>query len=169
MADFFDSYGPAFLGLQLLRLYDKVDQAGDQALQLTSIELPSRVASSLIYLKHHGPTSVANLARALAASHQLVSQRVAILIENDLITKAADKSDRRRTLLRLSAKGRRLANSVDELCQSGNDVYRSIFEEIGVDVNKCVIEMRKALERRSLGPSVADLANARMSVQASSG
>jgi DNA-binding MarR family transcriptional regulator len=168
MADFFDSYGPAFLGLQLLRLYEQVDRAGDLALEVSSVDVPSRIASSLVYLKHHGPTSVAELARALGTSHQLASQRVATLVENNLITKVADRNDRRSTLLRLSAKGRRLAAKVDELCQSGNDEYRSIFDEIGVDVNKCVIELRKVLERQSFGRSVADrFVDRRRPVQAS--
>ncbi len=98
MRDFFDDYGPSFLGLQILRLYREIDQGGTKALATTSSKLPSRVASLLVFLKHHGQSSVSDLAMALGASHQLVSQRLVVLNRKTLIDKVSDLEDKRRSL-----------------------------------------------------------------------
>jgi len=157
MNDFFDAYGPAFLGQQLLRLNEVIDRGGARVLAQIPSHFPAQVASLLVLLEHKGPCNTTNLAREVGVSHQLISQRLRILQKQALITRVVDTSDMRRTLIRLTAKGRSAANEVEAACKAGEAAYRVLFEETGVDLFACVIKVRKALEERSLDLRIRDL------------
>ena len=94
-------------------------------------------------------------------SHQLISQRLAILQKQALITRAADVNDMRCTLIRLTAKGRKAASEVEEACKAGEAAYQVLFDETRVDLFACVIKVRKALEERSLDLRIRDLSAAK--------
>ena len=155
MSDFFEEYGPSFLGLQLLRLYTAIDQGGTEAIKSTG--LPARVASLLVFLKHHGPSSISDLAKAVSASHQLVSQRIEILHQDAHIGKVPDPDDHRRMLIKLTAKGRKAAEAVEDACAAGDAAYRQLFKEIGADVFASVVTACHALEERSLELRIRDV------------
>ncbi len=156
MTKFFEDYGPSFLGLQILRLYNEIDRGGTIALASSS-GLPSRVASLLVYLKNNGPSNISDLAAAISTSHQLVSQRIEVLNEERLVAKLIDPDDQRRTLIKLNANGQRVASELEEICQVGEAAYKQLFEEIGSDVFESVVKACHALEERSLDLRIRDV------------
>jgi len=63
MNNFFDDYGPAFLGQQLLRLNEIIDRGGARVLSQSPSRLPAQVASLLVLLEHKGFCSTSTLAK----------------------------------------------------------------------------------------------------------
>ncbi len=158
MKDFFDTFGPSFLGLQILRLFSEIDKGGSKALAALPSKLPSRVASLLIYLKHCGPASSSELAKALSVSHQLASQRIDTLIKQSLVEKVSDPNDQRRNLIKLNAAGLNAADEVESLCELADQAYLALFEEIDVDLFSVVIKARQALQDRPIELRIRDIA-----------
>lgn len=158
MSGFFETYGASFLGLQVLRLYNEIDRGGSRALAAKSLDFPSRVASTLIYLKHCGPSSLVQLAKSISVSHQLISQRIDILDDAGLIKKRVDPEDNRRVLIELNGKGRKAAAKVEAACRLGEEAYRRLFEEIDADLFAIVVKACRALEDRSLDIRIREVA-----------
>jgi len=56
-----DQLGPSFIGLQLYQLLSIINVQGNKLLEDMNLEIPSRIASSLMLLKMYGPMSVTQL------------------------------------------------------------------------------------------------------------
>ena len=117
-----------FLAFQVLRLYNELDESGTRALATTSYNLPSRVTSIMVYLKHQGPSSITSLASAIGVSHQLLSQRMNFLYDESLVRKSEDPADRRRTLNQLTAEGYVAAAEIEDVCKAGDEAFQVLFE-----------------------------------------
>ena len=161
MAQFFDAYGPAFLGLQLHKLLSEIDRSGTEALSKTSARVPSRLSSSLVYLKHCGPCSITELAQSLSMSHQLIGQRLELLRKHKLIKERVDPNDGRKSLIQLSALGVKAANEIESVGKIAAKVYVQLFDEIGIDVFDGVVKLRRALNDRSLDLRIREAAKAK--------
>lgn len=150
-----DELGPAFLGLQLFQLLSIIDHQGRELLDESGIDVPARTGSTIIYLRRHGPASKTDLARFLGMSHQLVGYRLKDLHSLGLLRETADPDDRRRTRIALSKKGREVAGQVERVLRKTENAFRTVFEEIGVELFDVLIAAKTALDERSLLQRIA--------------
>lgn len=146
MTDFFDDYGPSFLGLQLYKLLNEIDRGGTASLANTADALPSKLSSTLIYLHHCGPCPVSELSAQLRMSHQLVGQRLNGLRKRRMIEETDDPDDGRKKLIGLNKAGKKAAKELEAVAAIAETVYQELFKEIGIDVFEGVTRARRALE-----------------------
>jgi DNA-binding MarR family transcriptional regulator len=95
---------------------------------------------------HRGPRTLTELAVELGVSKQAAAKVVGQLERRRLIEREPSTTDRRATLLHLSASGRSLVAAAIHI---GGDVERDLARELGPDT---AAEMRVALERLAYDP-----------------
>jgi DNA-binding MarR family transcriptional regulator len=107
MNDFINQQGPAFLAHLLRRLADELIQGAADWYPTVGVTAPPRTISTLLALNEQGPLGVTELAGLLRQTHPLVIIWIKELTRLSLVTSKADRADGRRTLISLTAKGRK--------------------------------------------------------------
>lgn len=141
-----EDLGLAFLGLELYRLLQVIDEQGDEVLARRGLAAPSKAASLMLYLDQKGAASVSEVGQFLSMSHQLVALRVSALVDAGLLTKTQSIEDRRRSLLTLSAEGKKQASVLKSVSAETATAYRQIFKEIDQDLYTGLLRFRQQLE-----------------------
>lgn len=124
----------AFVANLLGRLVELIARQGDELLQDADITVPSRAVSCMLFVGDKVHASAADIAKSLNQPHQLVSQRVDVLIGLGFLERVSDPEDRRRKILVLTQAGndqyRRLCARLAEAEQAFGD----LFADIGCDL-----------------------------------
>jgi DNA-binding MarR family transcriptional regulator len=110
--DFIQQQGPAFLAHLLRRLADELIQAAAEWYPTVGVTAPPRTISTLLALDEHGELGVTELADLLRQTHPLVIVWIKELTRLSLVTSKSDRADKRRTVISLTAKGRKELVSV---------------------------------------------------------
>lgn len=122
-------------------LYDQMDEC----LQAHGLVLPAYATSLVQTLYHGGPQSVSALAESLGLSHQLASQRLRWLHTEGLVEISDDPDDRRRRLVRLTPAGQGEGEKLQAFLPRLEQAYCDLFDEIGMDLHKGMVDARAAL------------------------
>jgi DNA-binding MarR family transcriptional regulator len=104
--DYIARQGPAFLAHLLRRLSDELIQEAALWYPTAGVTAPPRTLSTLIALDDLGPLGVTELATLLRQSHPLVITWIRELTSLSFVAARGDAKDRRRSLIRLTAKGK---------------------------------------------------------------
>lgn len=86
----------------------------EQLLDELAVPLSQVIYSTLHEIVRHGPTAVRDLAAMTGVDHTQASKRVSRLIELDLVRRASDPFDRRRSLVRSTPRGKDLHTHVTD-------------------------------------------------------
>jgi DNA-binding MarR family transcriptional regulator len=103
--DFIRRQGPAYLAHLLRRLSDELVRGADAWYPEVGVTAPPRTTSTLLALDESGPLGVTEIAALLRQSHPLVINWIKQLQAQGFARTRVDKSDRRRTIVALTAKG----------------------------------------------------------------
>lgn len=122
----------------------------DQLFEKHGVLLPSSCVSIMLYLYEHQHASITELSEQLDYSHQLINQRLGILLSIDLVAKNADPRDRRRSRITLTRRGKNQARKLLELMPVTADAFATLIGETGTDLVEILTQTRKSLERRPL-------------------
>lgn len=141
---------PAFMGKMALDLATLIARQAEAVYEARAMAFPVIVSSTLLYLVEAGPASLTEIAQGLDHSHQLVKQRVDILLKLGLIRSRRDPHDGRRTLFSLTAEGATQAERLKAYRAEAARVFTALSEEIGVDLADILPRAREALERRPM-------------------
>ncbi len=155
--------GEAFLGARVQRLADLLSKQGDAFFQQAGIAAPARTVSTLLCLRHRGPSSLVQIAHALNESHQLTAQRTSMLRSLVLVSCRADPKDKRRRVFALTAKGKREAESVEARCKDALRVFESLNRELDVHLGNALDAAFAALTKRSMIVRAAEVGHAEAS------
>ena len=155
--DFFDSEvtRKAYLGKHA---FDFMSMAARQATVIyveRGLIFPMEVSSTLQYLNRQGALSVADIARALDLPHQLATQRVEKLIKLSLVVRKPDPRDARRSMLKLTQKGRSQAKLLEKCMKDVAELYQELFDEINCDLSKILPTATNALRQHPLSDRLA--------------
>jgi DNA-binding MarR family transcriptional regulator len=153
----------AFLANLLEQLAAQIVSQGEALLEDAGVIVPARAVSTLLLLGERGEMSAADLARVLRQPHQLVTQRVELLIGLGVVARVADARDARRKALRLTAKGRRQRALLNRALTRADAAFAALFDEIGCDLAAKAVDAMAALDRspllgraRAAGASASD-------------
>ena len=149
---FLDSHSlrTAFVANLLERLVDQIVGQGEELLREAGVEFPPRAASTVLLLGEHGRMSAADIARSLALPHQLVTQRIDLLIELGIVARIDDPKDARRKVVRLTAKGRKQLQKLQSRLVLAEAAFMALFKEIGCDLSAAALKAMEALNHSSL-------------------
>jgi len=140
----------AFVANRLDRLADLIGEQGELMLQDAGIEFPSRAVSIVMLVGERGGISTADIADALRQPHQLVTQRVTLLIETGALDRIADPKDGRRKILMLTDKGAKQYNQLMIQLKKVDQAMAALFQEIGYDLPRVATLAIEALKRNPI-------------------
>jgi DNA-binding MarR family transcriptional regulator len=93
---------------------------------------------------------VADIAKTLEQPHQLVTQRIELLIELGIVRRADDPDDRRRKIVVLTVKGSEQHRRLNACLVRAKAAFAALFREIECDLPAVVLRAMEALERSPL-------------------
>ncbi len=140
----------AFIARQLESVVEVIVQQGEAILDDAGVEFPSRAVSAVLLIGERGSVSAADIADALGQPHQLVSQRIELLIESGVVDRVADPNDGRRKILRLTDKGVQQHERLEARLDEADRVFAALFEEIECDLSAVCRRTLLALNESSL-------------------
>lgn len=108
-----------------------------------------RFAYPLIRLAHTGPLTIRELAESLNRSHSALSQTVAAMRKEDLVT-SEPGPDARTRRINLTERGRSLVPFLEAEWRATHATVAELDGEIPYAMTAVVEEVRRALEHRSM-------------------
>lgn len=140
----------AFVANQLERLVDLIVLQGLTLLEDAGLVFPSRAVSAVLLIGEHGTLSAADIASALAQPHQLVTQRIELLIGLGVVERVTDPTDGRRKLIELTSFGRDQLKRLQARLVESEQAFSALFAEIQCDLPSIAKRAMDALERAPL-------------------
>jgi DNA-binding MarR family transcriptional regulator len=141
---------PAFTGKMALDFAHLIGIQAESVYQARGIVFPVSASSAMRFLDSVETASLLDVTRALGHQHQLVAQRVKILLKLELIEAQADPHDKRRTLYRLTPAGRRQAQTLQDYCVQAAIVFEELSSEVGCDLLAALRTAARALQKTTL-------------------
>ncbi|RCG21589.1 MarR family transcriptional regulator [Streptomyces diacarni] len=114
-----------------------------------------RFAYPLIRLAHTGPLTIRELAESLGRSHSAISQTVAAMRREDLVT-SEPGPDARTRRIGLTERGRSLVPLMEAEWRATHATVAELDAELPHPLTTVVEELRRALERRSMRQRVLE-------------
>jgi DNA-binding MarR family transcriptional regulator len=150
--NFIDSHPlrTAFLANTLDALAAQIVEHGEELLREAGIGFPARASSTVLLLGERTEMSAADIAKALRQPHQLVTQRIELLIDLGIVARIDDPRDARRKMLRLTGKGRRQFVLLNRVLEKAQAAFDDLFREIGCDLSAKAQQAVAALNRSAL-------------------
>lgn len=145
---------PAFVALLADRLADQITEDSAQAMRARKFLTPAICVSTVMYLHLNGPASLADLARAYAEQHQLVTLRVTALESARLVRRSTDPADKRRRLIHLTAAGQRDARRLEAHLAKLSTVVADLNAELQVDLADVLQRAISSLHTRPLSARI---------------
>ncbi|MEV0041273.1 MarR family transcriptional regulator [Streptomyces sp. NPDC050804] len=108
-----------------------------------------RFAYPLIRLAHTGPLTIRELAESLDRSHSAISQTIAAMRKEDLVT-SEPGPDARTRRIDLTERGRSLVPFLEAEWRATHATVAELDGEIPYALTTVVEELRRALEHRSM-------------------
>lgn len=148
--------GASFIGARAQRLADLISEQGDEYFQSAGIVIPARSVSTVLYLRHNGPSSLVQIAKALHEPHQVTAKRTLLLEKLSMLTCKADPDDRRRRIFRLSRKGNRESALIEQRCNEALQVFENLNRELSLHLGEALDAAYEALSRKSMSARAAN-------------
>ncbi|MEO9969973.1 MAG: MarR family transcriptional regulator [Hyphomonadaceae bacterium] len=140
----------AFVANLLERLVAQITDQGEELLADIGLPFPSRAVSSILLIGERGSISVADIAKTLEQPHQLVTQRIDLLIRLDVVERTVDPNDARRKILKLTPIGRDQFKLLQLRLTQATQVFIDLFKEIDCDLSAVAMRAMSALDQRSI-------------------
>lgn len=140
----------AFTGKMALDFAFLIAAQAEEVYKRKGICFPVTVSSTLLYLSRVNAASLLEISTALNHQHQLVAQRIKILLKLALIEASADPMDKRRTLYRLTKEGKHQGEILQDYCKEAADVFVDLSSEVGVNLLETLHQASVALQRNPL-------------------
>lgn len=140
----------AAFAMRVSQLSSLLYQQMERCLVSRGLRLRGYTTSIVQTLHHAGPQSITELAGSLQLSHQLASQRVRWLVGEGFATIERGAQDRRRRIVTLTADGSAEAEKLQGFLPVLEAAYTDLFDEIGLDVDRAVLDATAALADRPL-------------------
>ena len=143
------------IGKRLRRLSELIDRDAKSLYKEQGVQFEQRWFGVLNELVVNGPMTVKELAQALRITHASVSETRRSLEAANIIAAKADKSDGRQRILHLTAKGKRLVDTLSPLWQALEDASIELNHEAR-NVVAALDRLDAALMRKSLYDRAAE-------------
>jgi DNA-binding MarR family transcriptional regulator len=149
------------LASRLKRLGDRLKSEATRVYQENGVDFNDSWFLVAVVLSRQESASVSDMAESLDVSHAAISQMARAMERSGLITSENDVNDRRRSLLRLTDKGRETVKALEPLWRLIGDVTDELVEGTGNDLLETIAGMEDQLRERSLFERVSDQMAAR--------
>lgn len=161
--DFFDKTGKMAIGSRLRMLTDSITNDAAGIYNLYGIDIKPKWFPVLYALSGGEAKTITGIAKEIGQTHPSVSNIVKEMAAEKLIKNAATKTDKRRTTIALSPYGRKVCDSLPEVCGDMAVAIEEISSVTRNDLWKAIGEWEVQLSQRSLLDRVKEVRKARES------
>lgn len=149
---------PAFVGARIQSLSDLIIEQGGAMLESKGLRTNPRSVSIILVLYKYGPLPLTKLSEHLNQVHQLTAQRLGYIEKAGLVQRKPDPEDARRSVLHLTAKGRKEAVLLLAVLEEASKAFSKLFDEIGCDLLTSTNSAINALQTKPLLARMSDTA-----------
>jgi len=148
--DTISELGELAFASRLKRLSERLMKDVSRVYKDLDVDFEARWFSILFALKKGAPQSVTALAQSLRLTHPAVNQLAGEMIENKLLLAAKSRQDERKRLLRLSAKGKRIAAVLAPVWNEIGAATKLLIESSGQDLLSGLDRVEKLLDKQDM-------------------
>lgn len=148
--EFFEKTGKMAIGSRLRMLTDKVTADASQIYQLYGVEIKPKWFPVFFVLSDGEAKTITGIAKEIGHTHPSVSNIVKEMDAKGLIKEITDKTDKRRNVIVLSAKGKKMADILSTQCSDVATAIENISKETRNDLWKAIEEWEELLSEKSL-------------------
>ena len=132
------------------RVTDQVLEQSRQAFWQTGIELDAKMTSIVTLIHQAGPLASSELAAETGLSRQLVESRLRHLVGAGYLEENKDPSDLRRRVYSIARQKSADVARVMKTAADLEDVYETLWVELGVDLHQALRDFESSLEAKPL-------------------
>ena len=147
--DFIEELGTLALGTRIKNLSELLMRDVSRIYKDQNVDFEPRWFTLFQLLLSKTEISVTEIARELNQTHPAVVQVVNSLEKKNLITTRKDKADQRKRLVRLTKKGKKLAEDLVPVWEAIHEAAREILDESAPDLLDNIAKVEMALKQKS--------------------
>jgi DNA-binding MarR family transcriptional regulator/N-acetylglutamate synthase-like GNAT family acetyltransferase len=147
--DFYAETGKMAIGSRLRLLTEKITEDAGQIYELYDVGLQPKWFP-VFHLLTRGENTITGIAQTISHSHPSVSKIVSEMLQQGIVSEATDKNDGRKTVIRLTTKGRKLAAKIQDQYVDVNNAVEDILNNTRNNLWKAIEEWEFVLEQKSL-------------------
>ncbi|HEY9680213.1 MAG TPA: bifunctional helix-turn-helix transcriptional regulator/GNAT family N-acetyltransferase [Oculatellaceae cyanobacterium] len=155
--DFLDEMGSLALGSRLRRLSERLGQEVSAVYKLQNLDFQPKWFPVFRFVAQQGSASVTDIATAIGITHPAVNLISDELLKAGLVTSVADRGDKRRRILSLSASGKRVKQQLDPVWKVLHASLSDVSEGIQNDLVNVILRFEQALDDKSLAQRYTEL------------
>ena len=152
------------MGTQLRHLLELLDGAVEEAYVDAGLTYRPRYTPVFRVLLAMEPATIGQIATASGISQPAVTQTVALMTKDGLITIRTSRNDARQRLVRLTAAGRRILPELQQCWHATDIAAAGLDDELAAPLSVILDNAIAALEQKSFGERIAE-AKARLGQQ----
>lgn len=148
--DFFNRTGKLAIGSRLRMLTDKVTADAALIYEMFGVDIKPKWFPVFFVLSQGEAKTITSIAKEIGHSHPSVSNIIKEMVAKGLIRETKDKTDGRKNMVMLSAKGKKMSDSFTKQCA---DVTTAVERMIGQTRNnlwEAIEEWEDLLSEKSL-------------------
>lgn len=147
---FFDTVGKFAVGSRLRLLTEKITEDAVQIYAMYGIDMNPKWFPVFYVLARGEAMTITAIAKEIGHSHPSVSKIISEMVEKGLVKEKKDKTDGRRNMVSLSAKGKDITSKIEEQYTDVNAAIEAISANTTHDLWKAIGEWEFLLEQKSL-------------------
>ncbi|MEC4594086.1 MULTISPECIES: MarR family winged helix-turn-helix transcriptional regulator [Nitrospirillum] len=142
------------LGTQLRHLIDLLDGAVDAAYGEAGLDYRPRYTPIMRVLAAHGSLTIGRIAELAGITQPAVTQTLALMKADKLVSITASDSDARQRLVRLSDHGVSLLGRLQDCWDRTRQAADSLDADLPYPLSQCLREAIEALHKRPFGDRI---------------
>lgn len=163
--EFFNQTGKMAIGSRLRMLTEKITEDAAQIYKLYDIEMNPKWFPVFYVLSKDEAKTITDIAREIGHSHPSVSKIIREMVKHGLVVEKKDKTDGRRNMVSLSAKGKTITGKIKDQYVDVNQAIERLSAQANNDLWNAIAEWEYLLEQKSLLQRVSEQRKERESQQ----
>lgn len=159
--EFFNRTGKLAIGSRLRMLTDKITVDAALIYKMFGVDLKPKWFPVFFVLANGEAMTITSIAKEIGHSHPSVSNIIKEMVAKGLVKETKDKSDGRRNVVMLSAKGKKISESFTEQCVDVTAAIERIIRQTRNDLWEAIEEWENLLSEKSLLQRVKEEKKAR--------
>lgn len=148
--EFFNQTGKLAIGSRLRMLTDKVTADAASIYEMFGVDIKPKWFPVFFVLSQGEAKSITAIAKEIGHSHPSVSNIIKEMAGKGLVKETKDKTDGRKNVVMLSAKGKKMSDSFTEQCVDVTAAVERILQQTQNNLWKAIEEWEEQLSRKSL-------------------
>ncbi|BAV05895.1 transcriptional regulator, MarR family with acetyltransferase activity [Filimonas lacunae] len=147
---FFDTVGKMAIGSRLRLLTDKITEDAAQIYKLYNVDMQPKWFPVFYQLSQQEGQTITAIAKDIGHSHPSVSKIISEMAAHGLVKEKKDKSDGRRNMVSLSAKGKEIVTKIQHQYTDVNNAIEELQANTRNNLWKAIEEWEFLLQQQSL-------------------